>query len=211
MTMPIPPSKLYYPNQIGRIYFDAIEKIIGNQAMPGFLRDCGLERYAAKRPPSNLSREFDFSDFSMLTAGLAQAEAEGRVPVGSSAEAGRLCFKAGMKGFGGVAAFGHAAAGLQVLPPVLKLKIGLLAMSTIFTTLSDQRTELVEHEGYFEYVIVTCPMCWGRHADSPVCQGAGGLLAEGIEWNMGRPYEVVETSCHACGDEYCVFRIEKPA
>src|SRR5579859_2352457 len=168
MTTPIPPSKRYYPNQIARIYFDSVEKIVGSQAMPGFLRDCGLERFAETRPPYNLTREFDFSDFAMLNAGLSMAEAEGRVPIGSSKEAGRLCFKAGMKGFGGVAAFGHAATGLHVLPPLQKLKIGLLAMSTIFNTLTDQRTEVVEHEDHFDYVIQACPMCWGRHSDSPV-------------------------------------------
>src|SRR5258708_33151333 len=121
MATHIPPSKHYYPNQIARIYFDTIEKIVGTQEMPGFLRDSGLERYAEKRPPYNLSREFDFSDFSMLCAGLDDAESAGSVPPGSSAQAGRLCFKAGMKGFGGLAAFGHAATGLQDLPPSLKL------------------------------------------------------------------------------------------
>ncbi len=210
MITPIPASQRYYPNQIARIYLDSIEKIVGAPAMPGFLRECGLERYLEALPPYNLSRQFDFSHFSMLTSGLEEAEAAGTIPTGSTAEAGRLCFKAGLKGLGGVAAFGQAAMGLQVLPSALKIKIGLLSMSTVFTTLSDQRSEVIEYNDHFEYVIHACPMCWGRHANTPICHGAGGLIEEGIFWLIESHIAVVEIQCLACGDNACLFRIEKP-
>jgi predicted hydrocarbon binding protein len=208
MVAQVPPSGYYYPNKIGRIYIDTLEQILGAQAMPDFLRDCGLERYHDARPPENLNRNFDFADFSMLAAGLEQAQAEGRVKAGTTTQAGRLCYAQGLKAFGSVT-FNHFIVGFQMLPLKLKVKLGLLAMTTIFTTLSDQRTEVVEHEDHYDYIIHTCPMCWGRHADKPICDGAVGLLEEGLYRVTELRFTVTETQCHARGDETCTLCIDK--
>jgi predicted hydrocarbon binding protein len=208
MVIQLAPSGYYYPNKIGRVYLDTLEQIIGAQAMPDFLRGCGLAHYIGAYPPHNLNRNFDFADFSMLVAGLEQAQAEGSVKAGTTTRAGRLCYAEGMKAFGSVT-FRHFIVGFQVLPLNLKVKMGLLAMTTIFTTLSDQHTEVVEHDDHYDYVIHTCPMCWGRHAETPICDGAVGLLEEGLYWATEVHFTVTETQCHARGDETCTLRIDK--
>src|SRR3954471_11151317 len=103
---PIVASGLFYPNKIARIYFQAIESLLGKPAMVELLRHGGLERYVEAFPPDNLERQFDFADFSTLT-GLLQNEQEHAPQQPSLMEqAGRRCYQSGLKATGGLAGFG---------------------------------------------------------------------------------------------------------
>ncbi len=213
MTMqsqtPVVASGLYYPNKIARIYFEAIESLLGKSAMADMLRRGGLERYADAFPPDNLERQFDFADFSTVT-GLLEAE-QRRDPQrpSLSEQAGRRCYQGGLKATGGLAGFGRVTLSFQVLSDTAKMKMGLGAMALIFSTFSDQKTEVSEAPDHFVYTIFNCPMCQGRHADRAICEGASGLLAEGIHWVTDREYPVTETTCRAKGDATCTFVISK--
>lgn len=209
MSLPIPASGLYYPSKIGHIYLEAIDKLIGVSATHDLLRSIGLRQYIGAYPADNFDRAFDFADFSSITAGLEQVQAQRNCQPALTAEAGRLCFDGGMKAFGGLASFGRVSLGFQSLPQALKIKTGLLAMSTVFTTLSDQHTEVKEHADHYDYILHKCPMCWGRHADKPICDGAGAMLVEGLYWVTERRFSVIETSCCAMGDAACTFAIRK--
>ncbi|MHB8625166.1 MAG: V4R domain-containing protein [Aggregatilineales bacterium] len=209
MNLPIPPSGYYYPNKIGRIYLEAIQEVIGRLALTDLLRRIGLERYGDALPPNNFQRTFDFADFSTLTAGLEQLQAADPHNPPVPYEASRLCFAGGMKGFGALAGFSQAALGFQVLPVPIKIKMGLQAMAMVFTTLSDQLTEVEQGQDSYRYVIRRCPMCWGRRADTPICAGCGALLTEGLHWVTQHHYRVTETECCAAGAETCTFVIDK--
>ena len=97
------------------------------------------------------------------------------------------------------------------MPLNVKMKVGLLSMATIFTTLSDQHSDVEEHEDHFAYVIHRCPICWGRHSAAPLCEMAGALLEEGLYWSTHLHFDVVETRCCAAGDPTCTFEIQKPS
>jgi len=47
--------------------------------------------------------------------------------------------------------------------------------------------------------------CAGEHAAAPVCAWQAAAFERLLEGLMGRPAHVVETECHACGDECCRF------
>jgi hypothetical protein len=209
MNLPIPSSGYHYPNKIGRIYLEAIQEVIGASALTDLLHQIGLERYVDRLPPNNFQRTFDFADFSTLTAGLEELQAADPHNPSLPYEASRLCFTGGMKGFGALAGFSQVSLGFQVLPIAVKVKMGLQAMAMVFTTLSDQLTEVEQVSDAYQYVIRRCPMCWGRRADQPICAGCGAFLAEGLHWVTQHHYRVTEIECCATGAETCTFVIDK--
>lgn len=210
MALPtIAPSGLYYPNNIAHIYFHAVEEVLGKEATESILRNAGLERYIGNYPPNNFERKFDFTDFSLLNAGID-------VYSGNDDDKARAigcaCYAGGNRGFGGLAGMGGVSMVFRTLPLSVRLKLGLTGMATIFSTFTDQHTELREHEDHFEYVIIKCPVCWGRTSDKPTCAMAMGLLEEGLRSvSDNREFDIKEIACQAMGDAACIFTILKPS
>jgi predicted hydrocarbon binding protein len=200
-------SSLYYPNKIARIYIQAMEDVMGKNGLNAILNLAGLSQYIENYPADNLERQFDFADFTALNAALEDMYGP-RGGRGLALRAGRACFSQGLKNFGALAGVGDLA--FKVLPLGAKLKMGLPAMATIFTNFSDQVSEVQEHDDHYTYTIKKCPVCWSRKADKQVCHAAVGLLQEGLRWvSGGHEFRVVESECHAKGDENCVFVIYK--
>ncbi len=210
MTLAIPPSGFFYPNKIGRIMLNAARNLVGEEQFAALLRDHGLTRYLEAPPPDNLVRAFDFADFAALVGGLdAIQTAQPRTPSLVS-EVGRLCFREGVRTFGSPSFLGALAYGYQLLPLNVKMKVDLLSMATIFTTLSDQHSDLEEHDDHFAYIIHRCPICWGRHSAAPLCTVAGAMLEEALHWSTHLHFDVIETRCCAAGDSTCTFVVKKP-
>ncbi len=203
------PSGFYYPNKIARIAFESTHDLIGAESMTTLLREQGLEKYIQAFPPDNLQRQFDFADFAALAGGIDALQARQPRTPSLAWEIGVRCYSGGLKTFGTLSGFGAVALGFQALPLNVKIKIGLLAMVTIFTTLSDQLCDLEDHDDHFAYVIRRCPICMGRHSDAPICEMAGAMIEEGLYWLTQSRYSVIETRCHAAGDDECRFVIDK--
>jgi len=200
-------SNLYYPNKIARIYIAAMEEVMGKNGLNAILNLAGLHQYIDNYPPDNLERQFDFADFTSLNNALEDMYGP-RGGRGLALRAGRACFSQGLKNFGALAGVGDLA--FKVLPLGAKLKMGLPAMATIFTNFSDQVSEVQEHDDHYTYTIKKCPVCWSRKSDRPICHAAVGLLQEGLRWvSGGHEFRVVESQCHAAGDENCVFVVYK--
>lgn len=200
-------SGLHYPNKIARIYIQAMEDVMGKNGLNAILNLAGLQQFIDNYPADNLERQFDFVHFTALNAALEDMYGP-RGGRGLALRAGRACFAQGLKNFGALAGVGDLA--FKVLPLSAKLKMGLPAMATIFTNFSDQISVVQEHDDHFTYTIKRCPVCHSRTTDKPVCHAAVGLLQEGLRWvSGGHEFRVVETECHAKGDEFCVFVIYK--
>jgi predicted hydrocarbon binding protein len=203
----IEPSGLYYPNKIARIYLEVLEDIMGKNGLNSVLHKGELEHLIDNYPPDNLKREFDFADFAALNQALDDTYGPrgGRV---FALRGGKAAIKAGLESFG--AAVGIGGLAMKVLPLQAKLKIGLPAMAQVFTRFSDQLSVVEELEDKFVYTIKKCPVCWGRHADRPICHAAVGLLQGGVHWACGgKDFKIVETRCRAMGHENCQFEIFK--
>lgn len=200
-------SGYYYPNLIAKIYLEAIEEIMGTNGMKALLNLANMQHLIDNFPPGNLAREFDFSDFAHLNETMETMYG----PRGGRAlalRAGRKAFDQGLKNFG--AMVGVADKAFRLLPLKLRMKIGLKAMAKAFTSTSDQISYVEEKEDHFLYVIERCPVCWGRHADNPICHAALGIILEGLNWGTGgRRFKVAEVSCIARGDPSCSFTISK--
>jgi hypothetical protein len=202
-----PKSGLYYPNMFVRIYFDALQHIVGEQEFSTILSLAGLDRYIGNIPPRSLDREFDFADFSSLNAAL---ETKYGVAAGRdlALKVGRGSLPDGLRYMGALVGVGDLA--FKNLPISVKLRWGLWSLETLFTRYSDQITVLYEHNNHLEYIIKQCPVCWGRSSDVSFCHSAVGLIQEGLRWvSQGQEFRVEETECHAKGDQYCLIKIYK--
>jgi predicted hydrocarbon binding protein len=207
MDVAIELSGLYYPNKMARIYLEVLEDIMGKNGLNSVLRKGGLERLIDDYPPNNLKKQFEFAEFSQLNQALDDTYGPrgGRV---FGLRGGKAAVKAGLEAFG--AAVGIGGLAMKVLPLQAKLKVGLPAEAKIFTTFSDQTSRVEDQGDRFVYVIERCPVCWGRHAERPICHAAVGLLQGGLHWvSGGKDFKVVETRCHAMGHEDCRFDVYK--
>jgi predicted hydrocarbon binding protein len=203
--MAVKESGLYYPNKMGYIYIKNIEGTIGPEAVKAVyeLADVPLDYYP---PPNNLANEFDFAYFGSITAAIDQMYGRGGRAL--NMHAGKAAFSKGLAEYGSVLGIGELA--FKAIPLTAKLRVGLRAMAETFSKFTDQLSTVDEADEYFIYTIHRCPVCWGRTSDRPICYSAIGILDEGLGWvSGGKKFHIEEVSCHAVGDEHCIFHIQK--
>jgi predicted hydrocarbon binding protein len=205
---PIPKSGYYYSNKFALIMLDALEEVMGKNGLNAILNLAHLPHVIDNYPPSNLAKEFDFSDVSAINQALEEMYGP-RGGRGLALRAGRATFDDALKNFGALAGAGDLA--FKILPLQVKMKIGLPAMAKIFSQVSDQHSTVEERDQEFIYTIHRCPVCWGRKdADRPVCYIATGLLQASLKWvSGGNEFRVNESKCVAIGDDVCEFIVEK--
>jgi predicted hydrocarbon binding protein len=204
---PIAKSGLYYPNKIARIAILALDEVMGRNGLNAILNLASLPNLIDNLPPDNLERKFDFADFSAINGALEEMFGP-RGGRSLAQRAGRATFNDGLRNFGALAGAGDLA--FRILPPPIKLRIGLPAMAKIFSTTSDQHSTVLETETDFIYTIHRCPVCWGRHTDKPACFIATGLLQASLVWvSGGKEFRVSQTTAKSCGQENCQFIINK--
>lgn len=200
-------SGYYYPNLIAKIYLEAIEDVMGTNGMKALLNMAQMRHLIDNFPPGNLAKEFDFVDFAQLNEGMEIMYG----PRGGRAlalRAGRKAFAQGLSNFG--AMVGIADKTFRLLPLSIKLKFGLRAMATAFSSTSDQISYVIEESDHFVYVIERCPVCWGRHSETPICHAAMGIIQEALDWGSGgKRFKTSEVTCIAKGDLTCNFVIYK--
>jgi predicted hydrocarbon binding protein len=200
-------SGLYYPNKIARIYLMAMEEVMGSNGIKAVLNLAKVPEYIGNYPPNNLAREFDFADFGAIGGAIEEMYGP-RGGRGLALRAGRASFAQGLSEFGSVV--GASELAFKVIPMSTKVKVGLKAFAETFNKFSDQQTEVDEADDHFIYNITTCPVCWGRTSDKPICYGAVGILQEGLRWvSGGKDFKVEQIECKAAGDTSCVLHVYK--
>jgi predicted hydrocarbon binding protein len=201
------PSGLYYPNRIARYFFLAMEDVMGQGGLSMVLNLAKQDLYIKNYPPDTLGKEFDFASLSAIQIALENTYGV-RGGRGMAMRVGRASFSAGLKHFGALAGVNDPA--FRALPLDERCRLGLGALADIFTKFSDQKSSIEEDEKAFRFIAQPSPMAWDRISDKPVCHALAGIIQECARWaSTGHEYIVHETACHACGDEACVFTINK--
>jgi len=211
MSLPAAPSangvEYYYPNKMVRIMLLAMEEVMGRNGVNAILNLARLKYLVNSYPSNNFDRQITFTEIGALMRSLDEMYGPlgGR---GLALRSGRASFKYGIKEFGPVVGVSDLA--FRLLPLPMKLKQGAEVFSETFNKFSDQVVRLTEEEDHFLWENLRCPVCWGRHTETPCCFLAVGILQEALYWVSGGKYfEVHETACVACGDETCRIVIEK--
>jgi predicted hydrocarbon binding protein len=201
------PSGLYYPNRIARAFFLAMDDVMGRNGLSNLLQLSGLEVFDKEMPPNDLERSFDFAYLAAMSQGLEEMYGKngGR---GMALRIGRASFAQGLKGFGVLRGISDPA--FRALPLPSRTEIGLKALANVLTNFTDQASRVEIEDKSYVFYSELCPFAWGRTSDKPVCNTMVGLLQECLSWaSNGYEFYVREVACRACGNEECVFRINK--
>jgi predicted hydrocarbon binding protein len=197
----------YYPNQMGRIIFQAMEEVIGHNGVNTILGLASFNRYVENYPPDNNELGVPFEVVSGTMAALEEMYGP-RGGRGLALRVGRASFQYGLRDFGPL--FGLTDMTFRLLPLQTKLKVGANSFAEIFNKHSDQRVHVEHDEKHLYWHIDRCPVCWGRHTDVPVCYLAVGILQEALYWvSGGKFFHVEQTGCIASGDPSCTIVIDK--
>jgi predicted hydrocarbon binding protein len=203
----IPKSGFYLPNKIARLAIISMGEVVGKNGLNVILKMARLPHLVEELPPSNLDREFDFSDFSSINIALEDLYGA-RGGRGLALRAGRATFTGGLRNFGAMAGVGSAQ--LKALPMNTRLRLGLPALAKIFSQTSDQICSVEEKDTTFHYLIHRCPVCWGRHTDKPACNMTNGLLQSCLLWvSGGSEFSVTQARSKSTGSPACEFIIDK--
>src|SRR4030042_3910423 len=117
---PIPKSGYYYANKIVLITLKALEDVMGKNGLNAILNLAHLPNLIDNYPHDNLSKEFDFADFTAIQMALEEMYGP-RGGRGLALRAGRAAFADALRNFGALAGGGGLAFKGLPLPP----KVGL--------------------------------------------------------------------------------------
>lgn len=205
--MNVPAPAYFYPNHMGRIILLALEEIIGQNGVTAILNLASFSDLIDNYPPHNQNLEFPFQTISGMQSALEEMYGP-RGGRGVALRAGRACFQYGLREFGPL--FGLTDLTFRLLPLPTKLRMGANSFADIFNKYSDQRVRLEDQGKRLLWHIERCPLCWGRHTETPACHMAVGVLQESLYWVSGGKYfNVEETHCIATGDAACTIVIDK--
>lgn len=192
---------------MGRIILLALEEVIGRNGVNAALNLAQLRHLVNNYPSNNLDRHFPFEEIGKIQKSLDEMYGP-RGGRGLALRAGRACFKYGLREFGPV--LGIADLAFRLLPLGMKLRAGAEVFAETFNKYTDQVVRLDEDDDRLLWIIERCPVCLGRHTDSPCCYLAIGILQESLCWvSGGKNFNVQEISCLACGDETCTLVVDK--
>lgn len=204
MTVQDQPN-FYYPNKMGRILLLALEEVLGREGINEILHQADLPEYIDAPLPLNQDLQFPFQHISRLQETL-ECTYGSRGGRGLALQAGRACFKYGLREYG--AELGLTDLAFRLLPPAAKLRTGSEAFARLFNAFTDQHVHLERDEKNIYWHIDRCPLCWGRHTANSCCYLAVGLLQEALYWvSGGKFFQVEETKCIARGDSVCTIVI----
>ncbi len=197
----------YLPLKMGRIVLQALEEVIGQNGVNAILNQAGLSHLIENYPPNSLDRQFRFTDLSAIQLALEQIYGS-RGGRGVALRSGRVCFKYGLREFFPEPGPHHNE--FRLAPIETKINHGAQILADLFNQSSDQRVTIESTPENILWKIERCPLCWGRHTDSPACHLMVGVLQEGLYWiSGGKFFNVEEISCAAQGHSICTILIDK--
>lgn len=191
-------------NSIMRQALVSAEEVMGANGLHAVLRSSGLERFIDNYPPNDLDPSVKTSEYSRFLQAID--EFYGRASKGMLRRIGKASFQYGVREQSGL--MGLAGVALKVLPEKQRIKVVLNGLVEALKKTSPGAEIWVEEKGdTIAYIGKTCGVCWGRESDQPVCHLYIGSIGEAVLYATGVEHEIIETHCHATGDEYCRFEV----
>jgi predicted hydrocarbon binding protein len=200
-------DQYYYPNIWGRSILTSAEEILGTNGVKALLNLAGMQAYIGNYPPDNIKKTFPFTHVAKLQLALYDMYGSRGARVFAT-RGGEQTFKHSLDKYDRVQKAAQAA--MSVGSVEVRHRVGLQFFSKFFNAVSDQVVHIEENDAHWYWVIETCPMCWERKADEPVCHLGIGVLNAASFWATGgKRFRIAETKCIAMGDDVCVYTIEK--
>ncbi len=185
------------PNAIIRVA-ETLRDVFGEETTRHIFADAKLEPHLAT-PPTGMVPEADVGALqSALFAGLKESEAR------------KVAFEAGLRTGDYLLANRipkPVQAVLKILPPSLASRILLGAIKQNSWTFSGSGTFTVKTGHPVAVSIANCPLCRGRHSDTPQCDYYAGTFQRLFQVLVSRRSSVREIACEATGASACTFEI----
>lgn len=196
---------LHYPSRMGHILLDAMEEVMGRNALQDILIRVGLEPLAGARASGNTDLHLSPESIRDLNHALAQTYGP-RAGRGLAQRIGRACFKYGLRVYGET--LGLTRTDFRTLPFRAKLRTAGQALASLLNEQASQNVQIAEADGKLLWRVEQCPLCSGRRESEPICNLTVGLLQESLYWlSSGKIFRVEETQCIARGDAACLIEI----
>jgi predicted hydrocarbon binding protein len=200
-------DQYFYPNIWGRSILTSAEEILGENGVKALLNLARMQQYIGNYPPDNIRKAFPFSHVARLQQALYDMYGSRGARVFAT-RGGEETFRHSMDKYDKVQRAAQAA--MSIGSTEVRHRMGLQFFSKFFNTVSDQVVRIQEDDSYWYWIIETCPMCWEREADEPVCHLGVGVLNAASFWATGgKRFRIAETKCIAMGDDVCVYTIDK--
>ena len=202
------PEDRKMPNDALRLFFLAIEDVMGKEGMRAALHGAKLDRYIDHYPPKNLDLDVSFAEYA--TAEQAVEDFYG--PRGARAmllRVGRATFNYGMKEQSTVLGLAGQALRLMPVPMTAKMKLLLEQMAAAGNKTVNQPVRLEEDANAFYLVYDVCMCQFRPKHQTACCYVTVGLLMEGMKWLTDKNFAVQEVTCANLGAEACRFKISK--
>ena len=202
------PEDRKMPNDALRLFFLAIEEVMGQDGMRAALRGAKLEKYIDNYPPKNLELDVSFSEYGMAE----QAVEDFYGPRGARAmllRVGRATFNYGMKEQSTVLGLAGQALKLMPVPMTAKMKLLLEQMAVAGNKTVNQPVRLEEDANAFYLVYDFCMCQFRPKHQTACCYVTVGLLMEGMKWLTDKNFSVQEVACANLGAAACRFKIPK--
>lgn len=202
------PEDRMMPNDALRLFFLAIEDVMGRDGMKAALHGAKLDRYIDNYPPKNLELGVKFSEY-----GLAEQAVEdfygSRGAKAMLLRVGRSLFNYGMKEQSAVLGLAGQALKMMPLPMTAKMKLLLEQMVAAANKTVNQPTRLEEQDDCFTMIVDFCMCLYRPKHQSPCCFITVGALSESMRWLTDKTYAIQETTCVNMGADACRYRIPK--
>ena len=202
------PEDRMMPNDALRLFFLAIEEVMGKDGMKAALHGAKLDRYINNYPPKNLDLGIKFSEYAIAE----QAVEDFYGPRGAKAmlqRVGRATFNYSMKEQSAVLGLAGQALKLMPLPMTSKMKLLLEQIVAAANKTVNQPTRLEEDADSFTMVVTYCMCQFRPKHQSPSCFVTVGTLSEAMKWLTDKSFTIVETTCMNLGADACRYKISK--
>jgi predicted hydrocarbon binding protein len=192
---------------------EAAEEVVGKDGLAVVLRQAGLERFIENYPSDSLEATgtVHLKDYAALNAGLLSFY--GRPGKGMVMRVGRISARKGIQHQSGVFNLATVLAA-KLLPASVQIKMGLSAMMAGFRTIYEKsgqpfKGDIVDKGDVYHFIMETCPICAGKHADGHICWLFEASIEESARQVFGKFFDVVEIECRAKGAPACIFAVPK--
>ena len=202
---PLPKSGLYYPNNLARIAFLALEDVMGANGLNALLSLANKREYIGNFPPDDMESQVDFADMSTIIGTLDEMYGIRGSRV-LAMRTGMAVFDETLKNIGEAVDVNDE--GFVAMPMIEKMRVGLSFVGISLTQSTKNMPVMREEADHFVYSFQYCPVCWGRKTAEPSCHLLAGTLRGGLRWvTRGTNFNVTQVKAHSCGDATCDFVI----
>lgn len=196
-----------FSNKMGSIFFQGMEEIIGQKGVNAALDSAELTHLVNNYPPYSHDSRIRMYELGDVQTGLEKLYGL-QGSQGLALRSGRACFKYGLREFG--SQLGLTQMSFKLLPLSMKIRTAAALFAGSLDEECEQHVCIDEDPDCLFLHIERCPICWGRHSESPACHLAVGILQEALYWVSGGKYfDVKETDCIATGAHRCTMAIQK--